>query len=217
MAFNLVLIGLAMALYPVALTIFILLVASNRGRRKGAAFIVGWLATLATVAAVTVAATGNTPPAASTAPATVIVVAKIVLGLVLLGVAARQRRRMGRPRPAKQEPAWRARLDEMSAMFAVGLGAFFQPTVLVVSAATIITGAKLSTAASYVALAVFGLLSVSTFVSMEIYVVVRPAGSAEALHRLDGWIHEHTDLLVIVGATALGLWLIGNNAYALAT
>jgi hypothetical protein len=217
MAFNLVLIGLAMALYPVALTIFILLVASNRGRRKGAAFIVGWLATLATVAAVTVAATGNTPPAASTAPATVIVVAKIVLGLVLLGVAARQRRRMGRPRPAKQEPAWRARLDEMSAMFAVGLGAFFQPTVLVVSAATIITGAKLSTAASYVALAVFGLLSVSTFLSMEIYVAVRPAPSAEALHRLDGWIHGHTDLIVIVGATALGLWLIGNNAYALAT
>jgi hypothetical protein len=217
MAFNLVLIGLAMALYPVALTIFILLVASNRGLRKGAAFIAGWLATLAAVAAVTVAATGNTPPAASTAPATVIVVAKIVLGLALLGVAARQRRRMGRPRPAKQEPAWRARLDEMSAMFAVGLGAFFQPTVLVVSAATIITGAKLSTAASYVALAVFGLLSVSTFVSMEIYVVVRPAGSAEALHRLDGWIHGHTDLLVIVGATALGLWLIGNNAYALAT
>jgi hypothetical protein len=217
MAFNLVLIGLAMALYPVALTIFILLVASNRGLRKGAAFIAGWLATLAAVAAITVAATGNTPPAASTAPATVIVVAKIVLGLALLGVAARQRRRMGRPRPAKQEPAWRARLDEMSAMFAVGLGAFFQPTVLVVSAATIITGAKLSTAASYVALAVFGLLSVSTFVSMEIYVVVRPAGSAEALHRLDGWIHGHTDLLVIVGATALGLWLIGNNAYALAT
>jgi hypothetical protein len=217
MAFNLVLIGLAMAFYPVALTIFILLVSSNRGPRKGAAFIAGWLATFAAVAAVTVAATGNTPPAASTAPATVIVVAKIILGLVLLGVAARQRRRMGRPRPAKLELAWRARLDEMSAMFAVGLGAFFQPTVLVVSAATTITGAKLSTAASYVALAVFGLLSVSTFLSMEICVVVRPARSAEALHRLDGWILGHTDLLVIVRATVLGLWLTGNNAYALAT
>ena len=217
MAIDLVLIGLAMALYPLALTIFILLVASNRGLRKGAAFIAGWLATLAAVAAVTIAATGNSPPAASTAPATVIVVAKIVLGLVLLGIAERQRRRMRRPQPPKAEPAWRARLDEMSPIFAVGLGAFFQPTVLVVTAASMITGAKLSTAASYVALAVFGLLSVSTFLSMDIYVAVRPAQSAEALSRLDGWIHRHTDLIVIVGATALGLWLIGNNAYALAT
>jgi hypothetical protein len=217
MALDLVLIGLAMALYPVALTIFILMVASDRGLRKGAAFIAGWLATLAAVAAVTVAATGNTPPAASTSPATVILVVKIVLGLVLLGIAERQRRRMGRPRRAKQEPAWQARLDEMSPIFAVGLGAFFQPTVLVVSAATIITGAKLSTAASYVALAVFGLLSVSTFLSMEIYVAVRPVQSAEALSRLDGWINRRRDLIVVVGATALGLWLIGNSAYSLAT
>ena len=217
MVINLVLIGLAMAFYPVALTVFILLVASDRGLRKGAAFIAGWLATLAAVAAVTVSATGNSPPASGTAPKTGIVVAKIVLGLVLLGVAERQRRRLGRPQPEKPEPAWRARLDDMSAVFAVGLGAFFQPTVLVVTAATIITGAKLSTAASYAALAVFGLLSVSTFLSMEIYAAVRPARSADVLRRLDGWIHRHTDLIIVIGATALGLWLIGNNAYTLAT
>lgn len=218
MVLNLVLIGLAMAFYPVALTIFILIVASKRGLRNGAAFIAGWLATLAVVAAVTVSATGNTPPASNTAPATGIVVAKIVLGLVLLGIAERQRRRMGRPPPPpKKEPAWQARLDEMSAIFAAGLGAFFQPTVLVVTAATVITGAKLSTAASYAALVVFGLLSTSTFLAMELYAALRPARSAMALSRFDGWIHRHTDLIVVIGATALGLWLIGNNAYTLAT
>jgi Sap, sulfolipid-1-addressing protein len=217
MIVNLVLVGLGMAFYPVALTIFILIVASARGLRKGAAFIIGWLATLAAVAAVTVSATGNAPPVSGTAPATGIVVAKIVLGLALLAVAERQRRRMGRPPPPKKRPAWQARLDEMSAIYAVGLGAFFQPTVLVVTAASVITGAKLSTAASYVALAAFGLLSASTYLSMEIYVALRPAQSAEALSRLDGWIHRQTDVIVVVGATALGLWLIGNNAYTLAT
>jgi hypothetical protein len=89
--------------------------------------------------------------------------------------------------------------------------------VLVVTAATIITGAKLSTAASYAVLAVFGLLSTSTFLSMEIYAAVRPARSADAFGRLDRWIHRHTDLIIVVGATALGLWLIANNAYTLAT
>jgi hypothetical protein len=214
---DLVLIGLAMALYPVAITIFILIVASRNGLRKGAGFIFGWLGALAAVAAVTISATGNTPPASGTSPSIGILVAKLVLGLVLLGIAERQRRRMGRPRPPKKEPAWRARLDEMSAVFAVGLGAFFQPSVLVVSAAATLTGAKLSSAADVLSLILFGLLSVSTFLSMEVFVALRPAQSAGVLHRLDAWIDRHTDLIILIGASALGLWLIGNSAYALAT
>ena len=102
-------------------------------------------------------------------------------------------------------------------VFAVGLGAFFQPSVLVVTAAATITGARLSSAADYLTLVLFGFLSVSTYLSMEIYVVLRPANSADVLRRLDSWINRHTDLMIIVGATALGLWLIGNNSYLLAT
>ena len=105
----------------------------------------------------------------------------------------------------------------MSAVFAMGLGAFFQPSVLVVTASATITGAKLSSAADYLTLILFGLLSVSTFLSMEIYVVLRPARSAEVLRRLDGWIDRHKDLIIVIGATALGLWLIGKNAYLLAS
>jgi hypothetical protein len=213
---DLVLIGLAMALYPVALTFFILIVGSNNGLRKGAGFIFGWLAALAAVTAVTISATGNVPPASGTQPAVAVLAAKIVLGLVLLGVAVRQRRHMVHPRP-KKEPTWRGRLDHMSVVFAAGLGAFSQPSVLVVSAAATITGAKLSRASDYVALVAFGLLSISTFLFMEIYVAIRPEQSAEMLIRVEGWITRHTDLIVIVGATALGLWLIGKSAYGLAT
>jgi len=99
---DLVLIGLAMAFYPVALTIFILVLASRHGPRKGAGFIFGWLVALAVVAAVTILATGNKPPATGTAPSTGILVIKIVLGLVLLVIAERQRRRMGQPPSGKR-------------------------------------------------------------------------------------------------------------------
>jgi hypothetical protein len=217
MIIDLVLIGLAMALSPIALTIFILIVSSRNGVRKGAGFIFGWLVALAVVAAITISATGNKPPAGGSSPSIGILVAKIVLGLLLLGIAERQRRQMGRPPPPKKEPAWRARLDEMSVVFAVGLGAFFQPSVLVVTAAATITGAKLSSAADYLTLVLFGLLSVSTYISMEIYGAVRPTQSAEVLQRLNGWIDRHTDLIIVLGASALGLWLIGKNSYLLAT
>ena len=46
---DLTIIGLAVALYPVALTVFILILASRRGSRKGAAFVVGWIVSLAVV------------------------------------------------------------------------------------------------------------------------------------------------------------------------
>jgi hypothetical protein len=68
MVLNLVLIGLAVALDPLPLTAFMVVLPSKRGARKGAAFVFGWLASLAVVVAVTVLATGNNPPKPSTAP-----------------------------------------------------------------------------------------------------------------------------------------------------
>jgi hypothetical protein len=214
---DLILLGLAMAVYPVALTIFILILASTHGPRKGAAFIFGWLAALAVVATVTILATGNKPPATGTAPSIGILTVKIVLGLVLLALAERQRRRIGRPQPPKPEPRWQARLDDMSPLFAIGLGAFFQPSVFVISAVATITGAKLSSAGNYLSPVVFGLLSVSTYLALDVYAVARPERSAAALARLKAWMDRHTDVIIAIVATVVGLWLIGKSSYLLAT
>ena len=216
MLVDLVLLALAMAFYPVALTIFILLLASRRGPQKGAAFVFGWLAALAVVATATILATGNKPPASGSQPSIGILAAKIALGLVLLGVAERQRRRIGKPKPEKEEPRWQARIDDMSPLFAVGLGAFFQPSVFVVSAVATITGATLSSAGSYVSLVVFGLLSVSTYLALDVYAVARPERSDDVLARLKAWIDGHSELIVVIVATVVGLWLIGKSAYLLA-
>jgi Sap, sulfolipid-1-addressing protein len=214
---DLILIALAMAFYPVALTIFILILASRHGPRKAAGFIFGWLASLAVVATVTIAATGNKPPATGTAPSVGILVVKIVLGLILLAIAERQRRRISQPRERKEEPKWQARIDEMSALFAIGLGAFFQPSVFVVTAAATITGAKLSTTADYFSLVLFGLISVSTYLAMDIYAVVQSERSGDVLTKLKAWIDQHRDLIIVIVAAALGLWLIGKSTYLLAT
>ncbi len=62
MVLDLLLIGLAIALDPLPLTSFVVVLPSKRGVRKGAAFLFGWLVSLAIVVAVTVLATGNNPP-----------------------------------------------------------------------------------------------------------------------------------------------------------
>src|SRR5271167_1255805 len=115
---NLVLIGLVITLEPIPLTAFILVIASKGGVRKGAAFIFGWLVSLAIVVAVTVLVTGNNPPKAATAPSLAALAAKIAIGAVLLVIAVRRWRRISLPKKPKKTPKWQTGIDTMSPWFA---------------------------------------------------------------------------------------------------
>jgi hypothetical protein len=138
---DLVIIGLAITLEPITLVAFILILAAEKGTRKGLAFILAWLACLVVVIAVVVLVTGGQPPQPATAPSTAALAVKVVLGAVLILFAVRQRRRMGRPR---KPPTWMARLDSLSPWAAAGLGVFLQPWALVAAAAATVVQAKLS-------------------------------------------------------------------------
>src|SRR5215475_5565156 len=104
MVLNLVLIGLAITLDPLPLTAFIVVLPSKRGVQKGAAFVFGWLVSLAIVVTVTVLATGNNPPKPNTVPSLASRAVKIAIGVVLLVIATRRRRRMGQPKKPKKPP-----------------------------------------------------------------------------------------------------------------
>src|SRR6266567_2722382 len=121
MVLDLLLIGLAIALDPLPLTAFIVILPSQRGVRKGAAFVFGWLVSLAIVVAVTVLATGNNPPKSNTAPSLASRAVKIAIGAVLLVIAIRRRRRMGQPKKPKKPPKWQASVDTMTPLFALAL------------------------------------------------------------------------------------------------
>jgi threonine/homoserine/homoserine lactone efflux protein len=125
---DLLLIGLGITLEPFPLTAFILILSAEKGTRKGLAFILGWLACLVVVIAAVILVTGGNPPQPNTAPSTAALAVKLALGVLLIGLAVRQWRRMGRPR---KPPAWMARLDRLSPWTAAGLAAFLQPWALV--------------------------------------------------------------------------------------
>jgi threonine/homoserine/homoserine lactone efflux protein len=211
---DLLLIGLAITLEPFPVTAFILILSAEKGTRKGLAFILGWLACLVVVIAAVVLVTGGKPPAPSTAPTTAALVVKLALGLVLIGFAVRQRRRMGRPR---KPPTWMARLDRLSPWAAAGLAAFLQPWTLVAAGAATITQAKLSSAADYLTLMLFVLLATASFLYLELYAVFAPAAAGARLERLRIWLDTHRDQVIIVLSLLLGFWLAGKSIYLLVT
>ena len=104
MIVDLVLTGLAITLEPLPLTAFLLVLASGRDTRKGAAFVFGWLLSLAVVIALTVLATGNKPPKSRTPPSAAVLAIKIAIGAGLLLIALWQRRRMSRPKKPRKPP-----------------------------------------------------------------------------------------------------------------
>ena len=217
MILNLILIGVAVALDPLPLTAFLVVLPSRRGVRKGAAFVFGWLVSLAAVVTITVLATGNSPPKPSTVPSLAALAVKIALGTVLVVIAVRHIRARSRPKPPKKPPKWQEHVDNMSPWFAMGLAPTLQPWVLISAGAATVVEAKLSSWESFLALFLYCLLASASYLAMEIYAVVRPGQSQELLARFRRWIDTHTDQVIIVGSLVVGLWLIANSIYLIVT
>jgi cytochrome bd-type quinol oxidase subunit 2 len=208
--FDLILIGLAVTLEPLPITGFILILSSDRGTLKGAGFILGWLASLVVVVAGTVAVTGGRPPRPATQPSTAVLAAKILIGVVLIGLAFRRRARIDRPR---KPSTWMTKLDHLSMWAAAGLGVLLQPWVLIGAGAAAVSELHVSSIESYVLLVVFCLLCTSSLLAMELYNVFSPEAAKERLDGLRDWLDTHRDQAVIVLSLIVGLWLVGDSLY----
>ncbi len=214
---NLLVIGIAISLEPIPFTAFALVLASERGVRKAAAFILGWILSLVTVVALTLVATGNNPPRPGTAPSDGILAAKIAIGVALVALAVRRRRRMGRPREPKDPPKWQARVDSMSSLFALVLAVLVQPWGLVAAGVAMITDAELTSWQSSLALVFFCLISVGIYLAVEIYALIRPDQAQAWLEAVRSWVTGHTDQVIIAIALVVGVWLIADSIWILAT
>ena len=212
---SLLLIAVAIALDPLPLTGFMVVLPSERGVRKGAAFVFGWLISLAIVVTITVLATGDNPPKPNTVPTLASLAVKIALGVFLVVIAVRHRRKMGQPKPPKKPPKWQTSVDKMSPWFAMGLAPALQPWGLIAAGAATVVGAKLASWQDFLVLFLFCVLASSTYVGMEIYAAVRPEQSQAFLARFRKWIDSHTDQVIIWGSLIVGFWLIANSLYVI--
>src|SRR6516225_1825953 len=210
---NLILIGLAVAFDPLPLSAFMIILPSKKGTRKGAAYVFGWLVSLAIVVTITVLATGNNPPKPSTAPSLAALAVKIALGAVLVVIAVRHIRARGRPKPPKKPPKWQEHVDSMSPWFAMVLAPTLQPWVLIGAGAATVLEAKLSSWADFLALFLYCVLASASYLFLEIYTAVRPARSQALMGGVRTWVDTHSDQVIIVGSLLIGFWLIADSLF----
>nr|WSX54864.1 GAP family protein [Streptomyces sp. NBC_00974] len=214
MIVDLVVIGTAITLGPLHNSAFILLLASRRGARKGAAFLLSWLANLVAVIACVMLLTGGTPLVHHTTPSTAAVAAKLAIGVGLVAFGSHRYRTMPRPyRP----PTWTARIDQASLGTAAALAWILQPWALVGAGAATVVDADLSSLTDWLGLTGYCLLATLSLLVMELYTVWAPDAAQTRLHALRTWLERHQEQLIISLALLAGLWLAGTSIYVLVT
>lgn len=216
MTLDLLVIAIAVALEPIPLTGFVVVMSAEGGRRKGAAYLVGWILSLVAVVAITLLVTGNEPPAPATAPSTALAVVKLAIGVGLVGIGVRRYLRRGRPKPEKQPPRWQQSVDRMSAWMALALGVALQPWGLIAAGVATVAEAEVSSAADAVNLLLFCLVGSAPYLVAVALSLVDPEGTVERLVRVRVWLDTNTDRVVTWVAILVGAFLVAKSALALA-
>ena len=213
--------GVGVALSPVPIIAVVLMLATPGGRVNGPAFIAGWIFGLAAAGTILLVAASGAEASSNGAPEEWVSVVKIVLGVLLLLVAARQWR--GRPHGDAEPdlPAWMKTIDTFTPPKAAGMAVLLSAVnpknlLLVVGAAAAIAQTGVSTGDQAVALAVFVLLgTLGPGIPVGIYFLMRKRAAA-ILESLRGWMARENTTIMAVLCLIIGAKLIGDAISSLA-
>jgi len=200
----------------VSVVTVIILLTMPAGRRRGIAFVLGWLLAVAVIGVLSVSLLhGQDFSSHKTTPSRIASVIEIILGAVLALVSTLAFRRRQRGEPSGEAPKWLARLDNTSWLLAVLVGAFMLTYSLTVAAAAEILKAHVSLADSVVAFALFALASVTTVVAPVIVAMAAPERSEERLAAWRRWLLGNSRAIGLVALIVISAALIVRGAHDL--
>ncbi|WP_329188759.1 GAP family protein [Actinacidiphila glaucinigra] len=212
MVLGLILIGLAVTLFPFPLMAFVLVLSARGGIRKGLAFIVAWLACLVAVVAAVLLLTGGEPPQPKSSPSTAALTGKLAVGV---GLVATPSTAGAARRVPTGRPAWRTAWSGSRPWSSAGLAVFLQPWGLVAAGAATVVEAALSRLESYLALLAYCLIASSSLLTTEVYALVAPHSARVRLLAPRTWLDGHQDQAIIGLCLVIGLLPASKSLYQL--
>ena len=209
--------GLAIAVCsPVSVVTVIVLLTMPEGRRRGIAFVVGWILAIAVIAVVVVAlGQGLDFSAHKTTPSRAASAVEIAVGLIAILAAARALRRRRERTAGNETPKWLNRLDRTNWLAAVVVGAVMLTYSLTIAASAEVLKANVSATDDALSFAVFALASIATILAPIIVVTVNPDRSAERLAAWRSWLLGNSRVIGLVALIVIGAALIARGAHDL--
>jgi len=211
--------GLAIAVCsPVSIVTMIVLLTMPSGRRRGVAFVLGWLIAIGVIAVVVVGlAHGQDFSSHKTTPSRAASWAEIAVGLIAVLAAARALRRRRPDASSSETPKWLNKLDQTNWLLAVVVGAFMLTYSLTIAAAAEILKANVSAGDDALAFAVFAVASISTIVAPIVVALIAPGRADQLLAAWRRWLLGNSRLIGLIALIVIGVALVVRGAHDLIT
>jgi len=213
---DLIPLAVGVAVSPVPVIAVILMLLAPRAGAASAAFGLGWTVGVVGVVVVAIVLAGGADLGSDGEPSTAASVTQLVLGLLLLLVAARQ----WRARPHGDEPAtlpsWMSAIDQLTPVKAAGLGLLLSAVnpknlLLCVSAGVTVAAAAIETGEQVASVAVFTVVAISTVVVPAVAYAVAGARLRDPLDELKVWLQANNATVMAVLLLVLGVSVLGKG------
>jgi len=208
--------AVGVALSPLPIIVVVLMLTSPRARANGPAFVLGWLIGLGVVGALVLALAGPGGASEQGQPAVWVSWLKVVLGLGLLLVAARQFR--GRPHEGEEAtlPRSMGAIDRFTPGKALGGGAVLaganpKNLLLAVGAATAIAETGIGGGQQAIAYAVFAVIGTVGVGAPVLLYFAMGKRSAELLGRVKDWMSHNNAVIMAVLCLVIAMKLVGDG------
>jgi threonine/homoserine/homoserine lactone efflux protein len=212
-------IALAIALSPIPIVAVIVMLRSTGGKRTSAAFLAGWLVGILVTVVVFTLLASIIPTTDPDAARVIFGIVAIVLGALLVLMAAGElRTRPGAGEDAKL-PEWMSAIDSMTMARAGILGLVLAVTrpknlLLVIAGGLTIGGAGLQIWPLVITAAIFVLVAASTVLIPVVANLIAAPRLVAPLEQVRLWFVAHNSAIISVAMFIVGVVLIGNGIAA---
>jgi hypothetical protein len=209
---TLLVLAVTAAASPFSLVSFSLVLATDRGPRNGVAFIVGWIVTVWLIGVAASVFGAEASPRSSNAVGKWTLAFELALGVVLLALWFRRRRRphldrLADAKLAKPEPAWQRHVATMGYAGAFVAGGLVQTWPVMIAAGVDITRLDLGAGASLFWMLAFALATTAGIVVLEVLAWRSPSSAADRLRRIRTYVDLHRDAVINWLYLLAGFWL----------
>ena len=207
--------AVGVAVSPTPIVAMILMLITPKARVNGVVFVLGWIVGVAVVGAILLALADPTGAIDDDQPADWTYWLKLVLGVLLLLVAAKEWRARPAPGAEVPMPKWMGMLDGITAPKAGGLAFMLgalnpKNLIFIVGGAAVVAQAGLSTGDEVIAWIVFTLIATIGVAAPLVIYFAMGDRAASILDGLKSWMAHNNTAVMAVLCLIIGVKLIGD-------
>jgi threonine/homoserine/homoserine lactone efflux protein len=208
--------AIGIAISPIPIVAVVLILFSNRAKVNGPAFLLGWMLGIAVVGTVVYFVLDAASAGTDTTTSDSVSWGKIVLGVLLIGLARRNWAKRPKPGEPVAMPKWMASVETISPVKALGLAVVLSVVnpknlVLVLGAAAGLGQLDLSTGDAIVALALLVVVASASIIFAVGYELLGGERAHHTLNDLKEWMTEHNSAVMATLFLVFGVVLISKG------